>query len=112
MARRYQVPPGAHRVDVGFEHEDASFTVVGYLTPGSPGRGPSLSGPGEPPEPAEFCPLAVVEDGTGVERPELLPVVEAALDRLTDEAVEQDRDAEDAAAEDAADARRDEARLC
>lgn len=104
---RYLIPPGATRVEVGWNHEDEDFRIVGYLTPGQPERGPSYSCAGEPTEPAEFCPLAVVEDWPGgKERPELLPLVEQDLDDLTAAAEEEAGARAEAAEEDRADEER------
>lgn len=110
--RRPPIPPGATRIEVGWEKDDESFRVLGYLTPGRPERGPSYACAGEPAEPAEFCPLAVAEDKPhGKERPELLPLIEADLDDLTAAAEEEAPEREDAYAEDRADEEREQRRF-
>ena len=108
--QRPPLPPGSCRITVGWESpEGEAYCVAGYLTPGRAERGPSYACAGEPAEPAEFCPLTVVEDRPGgVERPELLPLVEADLDTLTAEAEEIAGDRAEAAAEDRADAQRED----
>lgn len=112
--KRYAIPRGCRRVKVGWQPPDSdeSFVVLGYLTPSYPGRGPDLRGPGWPDEPAEFGVLAVVEDRPGgVERPELLDLVEQDIDDLAAKAEEEAADREAAAIEDKADARREGLRM-
>lgn len=112
VTRRYAIPPGATRVTVSWSCEDDSYRVVGYLTRGQPERGPSFACAGEPAEPPEFYPLAVVEDKPhGKERPELLPLVEADLDALTAAAEEEAGARAEAADEARADEEREERRF-
>jgi hypothetical protein len=85
----------SRRVEIGWSREladgtEEEFRVVGSWTPGSPGRGPNMNGPGEPPEAPEFEVLDVYEEGPGgKKRPDLLALVLADLDRLHEEACEQ-----------------------
>lgn len=111
--RRFPIPPGATRIEVGWEMpEGEPMRVLGYLTPGERAHGPTYSCGGTPAEPAEFCPLAVVEDRPGgKERPELLPLVEKDLDDLTAAAEEEAGARAEAALEDRADEERDERRF-
>lgn len=115
MARpKITIPPGCTKVSIGWEHPETeeAFVVAGYLSPGYAGRGPDMNGPGEPAEAPEFCPLAVVEDKPhGEERPELLPLVEADLESLTEKAEESAADRAAGEAEDHADACREERML-
>jgi hypothetical protein len=102
-------------ITVGWTHPETEeeFRVTGRLYLGSPGRGPSMAhAGGEPAEDPSFDVESVVEDRVGgVERPDLIELVEQDLDNLTDEALEADADAYCAAQEDAADAARDDARM-
>lgn len=110
--RRYPIPPGATRITVGWEKDDESYRVLGYLTPGERAHGPTYSCGGTPAEPPEFCPLAVVEDRPGgKERPELLPLVEQDLDALTAAAEEEAGARAEADDEAQADEERDERRF-
>jgi hypothetical protein len=105
-------------VVIGWEGDDgAPMRVRCSVTPGYAGRGPDMNGPGEPPEPPEVEVLSVHEDKPGgVERPDLVPVVEGAIDSIHDQAVEEASDQVESdeyeAGEREGDARRDEARLC
>jgi hypothetical protein len=115
MARqRIPTPPGAQRVEVGWSRPETEedFRVVGFLYPAYRGCGERGYSLGEPPEPAHLDLVAVIEDKPGgIERPELLPLVEADLDDLTAEAEEEAAERETAALEDRADAEREERRL-
>lgn len=74
---------------------EREYEVECLVTPGSPGRGPSLDGPGEPPEDPEVV-VVLVRDGIGA----LFPTDEAAFlakhrERVEELALEKARDAED-----------------
>lgn len=59
MVRRYR---GNEKLWVGWTLDDAAETEIEAqveVTPGSPGRGPSYSSGGDPPEPPEMSVLAV-----------------------------------------------------
>jgi hypothetical protein len=104
----------ARTITVGWTHPETEedFRVTGRLYLGSPERGPTFSCGGEPAEPPTFEVESVVEDRPGgIARPDLIELVEKTLDELTGDALETDADREAAAAEDAADAARDDARI-
>jgi hypothetical protein len=106
----------ARTVTVGWSHEDVDFRVVCTLTPGSPGRGADLNGPGEPAYGPEVEIVEVREDApNGSERPDLLDLVAKDFDLIEERAVEAAGDDEDAARDSAeqlsADCARDERRL-
>jgi hypothetical protein len=93
---------------------DTECQVECSVSPGWPGRRPSFSCPGEPPEPPEVEILRVLgEDGKP--RPDLIALVEADWDRIEERAIEEAEEshaaAYEAAMDDAADAARDERRL-
>jgi hypothetical protein len=101
-------------ITVGWTHPEteAEFRVTGRLYLGRPARGPTYDCAGEPAEPPEFTVESVIEDRPGgIARPDLIDLVEKTLDELTGDALETDADREAAAAEDAADAARDDARI-
>jgi hypothetical protein len=98
------------KATVPWESEDGeSFAVECSVAPGSPGRGPDLNGPGEPPEGPEVEVIAV-RDEHGVERPDLIPLVEADWDVIEERALIEVEEAEIAAWDAEQDRRCDEAR--
>jgi hypothetical protein len=111
MASTTRTPPGARRITVGWTHPetDEEFRVTGHYWPGRDARAPRWDSGGEPAEPAVFEPVEVVEDCIGGEvRPELLDTVREQLDDLTVRAGEDVADGDEGAAEDAADAARED----
>jgi hypothetical protein len=96
-------------VSVGWTHEDEDYNVECSVTPGDPGR---TYGPPErcyPPESPEVD-LLMVYDEDGRERPDLIALVEADLDRIEEQAIEDAEDSHVAAYEDACERRAEERR--
>ena len=110
---RVSTPPGATRITTGWESpEGEPMRVECFLYPPYPGCGERGYSLGEPPEPAHLDLVAVYEDRPdGVERPELLPFVEADLDDLTAAAEEEAAERAEAALEDRAEELREQRRL-
>jgi hypothetical protein len=106
----------ARTVTIGWSHDDVDFRVVCTLTPGSPGRGADLNGPGEPAEGPEVIIEEVREDAPGgAARPDLLEAAQADFDLIEEGAVEKAGDDEDSSRDSAeqlaVDCARDEQRL-